>query len=84
MQKHIDLKNRVVDMYDVDTGDCEDEIIKYLDKKMKVRFHSATFNNKNYVFTGNPKDRANNSFTISGYRRKQPGENTSIDINTSY
>jgi hypothetical protein len=43
MRKNIDMKNRVVDMYDVDTGKNEAEIISYLDRKMKVRFHSATF-----------------------------------------
>ena len=84
MQKHIDLKNRIVDMYDVNTGDCEAEIIGYLDRKMKVRFHSATFNNPNYVFTGNPNDKAANAITVSGYRRKQPGERTSIDIGPGY
>lgn len=84
MQKNIDLKNRVVDMYDVDTGACESEIVSYLDRKMKVRFHSATFNNTHYVFTGNPKDKAANAITVSGYRKKTPGEKVSIDINANY
>ena len=38
MKKDIDLKERIVHMYDVDTGIYENEIIKYLDKQMKVRF----------------------------------------------
>ena len=84
MQKHIDMKNRVVDMYDVDTKDCEAEIIGYLDRKMKVRFHSATFNNPHYVFTGNPVEAAPNSITVSGYRKKGLNEHTSIDISTTY
>lgn len=84
MTKHIDIKNRVVDMFDVDTKDCEAEIIGYLDRKMTVRFHSATFNNPNYVFTGNPKDKAANAITVSGYRTKAPGENVSIDISVNY
>jgi hypothetical protein len=84
MTKHIDIKNRVVDMFDVDTKDCEAEIIGYLDRKMKVRFHSATFNNPHYVFTGNPKDRDSNAITVSGYRKKGPNECTSIDIGPNY
>lgn len=80
MNKSIDLKNRVVDMYDVDTKDDEAEIIKYLDRKMKVRFHSAYFNNSRYVFIGKPSDGTNNSITVSGYRKKQPGETTSVEI----
>jgi hypothetical protein len=84
MNKNIDLKNRVVDMYDVDTGQYESEIIGYLDRKMKVRFHSATFNNAKYVFTGNPHDKANNAITVSGYRKKIPGEKISIEINPNH
>lgn len=84
MRKNIDMKNRIVDMYDVDTGKNETEIISYLDRKMKVRFHSATFNNSRYVFTGNPNDKAANSITISGYRKKTSGENISIDISVNY
>ena len=84
MNKNIDLKNRVVDMYDVDTGQCEDEIVSYLDRKMKVRFHSAEFHNSKYVFTGNSRDRSNNAITVSSYRKKKPGENVSIDIGPNY
>lgn len=80
MRKNIDMKSRVVDMYDVDTGAHETEIVGYLDRKMKVRFHSAHFNNHKYVFIGKPADGANNSITVSSYRRKQPGENVSIMI----
>jgi hypothetical protein len=80
MNKNVDLKNRVVDLYDVDTGRYENDIISYLDRKMKVRFHSAYFNNSRYVFIGKPSDGANNSITVSGYRKKQPGENTSVEI----
>ena len=81
MQKTVDIKNRVVDLYDVDTGEYEDEIVKYLDKNMKVRFHSASFNNSKYVFTGSPKDGASNSITVSGYRKKTAKDaKISIDI----
>jgi hypothetical protein len=84
MRKNIDMKNRVVDMYDINTGAHEDEIISYLDRKMKVRFHSATFNNSKYVFTGNPHDTAANSITVSGYRKKLSGEKISVDIGPNY
>jgi len=84
MHKNIDMKNRVVDMYDVDTGKHETEIISYLDRKMKVCFHSATFSNSQYVFTGNPKDKAANAITVSGYRKKTAGEKISIDISPNY
>lgn len=84
MTKHIDLKNRVVDMFDVDTKDCEAEIIGYLARNMKVRFHSATFNNNHYVFTGNPLDKSANAITVSGYRKKNVGETTSVDISSNY
>ena len=68
MRKDIDVKNRIVNMYDVDTGIDEKEIIKYLDKQMKVRFHSVWFSPKcNYEFTGKTIDRVGNSFTINGY-----------------
>jgi len=80
MNKTIDLKNRVVDMYDVDTGTCEDEIASYLDRKMKVRFHSAHFNNNKYVFVGKPTDKTQNSLTVSSYRKKAQGENYSVVI----
>jgi len=81
MQKTIDIKNRVVDIFDVDTGLYEDEIVSYLKKQMKVRFHSAMFNNKKYVFVGDPADKAGRgTITVSGYRKKKPGENYSVDI----
>jgi hypothetical protein len=80
MRKNVDLKNRVVDMYDVDTGKHEAEIVSYLDRKMKVRFHSASFNNKLYVFLGDPTDNVGHSMTVNRYRKKNPGENVSIRI----
>lgn len=80
MNKTIDIKNRVVDMYDVDTGLHEDEIISYLDRKMKVRFHSAHFNNNKYVFIGKPSDKTQNSITVSGYRKRAGNENYSVVI----
>ncbi len=84
MKKHIDMKNRVVEFTDCDTGSIEQEIVSYLDRKMFVCFYSATFSNSIYVFTGNPKDKIKNAITVSGYRKKNPGENISIDINSSY
>jgi len=92
MLKTIDIKNRIVELTDVNTGDndpqtgeCyEDMIIGWIDKKMKVCFHSVILNNSKYVFTGNPKDRINNAITISGYRQKKPGEKVSIDIGPNY
>jgi len=80
MKKNVNLKDRVVDMWEVDTGLHESEIVSYLDRKMKVRFHSARFSNSTYVFTGNPKDGPSDCITVSGYRKKQPGEKVSIDI----
>lgn len=80
MRKNIDLKNRIVDMYDVDTGLHESEIISYLDRNMRVSFHSAYFNNNRYVFIGDPKESLPNAITVSGYRKKQPGEKISVDI----
>ena len=84
MTKNINIKDRIVDFYDVDMVDVEDEMVSYLDKKMKVRIHSATIGSNKYVFTGNPKDHASNSITVSGYRAKKPGEKTSIDISVNY
>ena len=89
MNKSIDIKNRIVDLTDVNTGDhdpqtgkrYEDLIVEWLDKKMRVCFHSVTLNNQTYVFTGNPNDHIHNAITVSGYRTKQAGEKTSIDIN---
>jgi len=80
MQKKIDVKNRVVDMWDVDTGKYETEIVSYLDRKMKVRFHSAHFSNAHYVFIRGAGDQSQNSITVSSYRRKQPGENVSVSF----
>lgn len=80
MQKKIDMKNRVVDLWDVDTGQFESEIVSYLDRKMKVRFHSAYFNNARYVFIRGSGDQSQNSITVSSYRKKQPGENISISF----
>lgn len=78
MQKKIDIKNRVVDYFDVDTGDSEDEIVSYLDRKMKVKFHSARFNNKNYVFIRRKDDQSSNSIMVSDYRKKKPDEKVSV------
>lgn len=80
MNKKLDLKNRVVHFYDVDTGLVEDEIVSYIDRNMKVRFYGATFSNRKYVFTGTPADKFPNSITVSGYRKKQAGERISIQI----
>jgi hypothetical protein len=80
MNKKIDLKNRKVDIYDVDTGLYEEEIISFLKRQMKVVIHSARFSNKKYVFTGDPKDSIGNAIVITGYRKKYPGEKTSVDI----
>ena len=80
MQRNVDIKNRVVDYHDVNTGDYEEEIINYLNKRMKVRFHSAHFTNKNYVFTGKPEHHSSNSITVSGYRRREPGETNTVVI----
>lgn len=78
MTKKIDIKNRIVDYWDVDTGQQENEIVSYLDRQMKVRLHSAYFNNKLYVFIRGPKDQSSNSIMVSSYRKKQPGENISV------
>ena len=70
MKKDIDIKERIVHMYNVDTGIHEDEIVKYLDKKMKVRFHSAAFNNSKYTFVSKSSEQAPNSITVTGYKKK--------------
>jgi hypothetical protein len=77
MNKDINIKERIVNMYDVDTGTYENEIINYLDKKMKVRFHSALFNNSKYTFIGEPSEQSPKSITISSYKRKD-GNNSVI------
>jgi len=68
MQKQIDIKNRVVNYYSVDTGRCEEEIIGFLDKQMKVRFHDVYFWHFKYVFLGKPNEQVSNSITVSSYR----------------
>ena len=80
MKKDIDIKERIVHYHDIDTGIYEDEIIKYLDKKMKVRIYSAYFNNKKYVFTSKPNEQASHSVTISGYRKKSNEDRSSVII----
>jgi hypothetical protein len=70
MKKNIDLQNRIVELWEVETSKCEDEIVSYLDRKMKVRFHDAVFNHINYVFIGKPHDAFQNTITVSGYRKK--------------
>lgn len=79
MKKDIDLKDRVVNLYDVDTGIYETEIIKYLDKKMRVRFHSAAFNNSKYTFIGRASDQSSNSITVSGYKNKDTNKSIIIE-----
>ena len=80
MKKDIDLKSRLVEMYDVNTGMYEDEIASYLDKNMRVRFYSASFCNNKYVFIGTPADNVGNSITVISYRRKNAGENVSVIV----
>ena len=80
MQKKIDMKNRMVDMWDVDTGKHESEIVSYLDRQMRVCFHDAYFNNSRYVFIRKASDQSQNSITVSAYRKKQPGENISVSF----
>lgn len=70
MKKDISVKKRLVEYWEIDTGIYENEIIRYLDKKMKVRFHSASFNNSKYTFVGNPSEQTKNSITVTGYRYK--------------
>ena len=70
MKKDVNIKKRIVEYWDIDTGIYEDEIVKYLDKKMKVKFYSASFNNSRYTFISNPSEQTPNSITVSGYRRK--------------
>jgi len=80
MDKKIDLKNRIVDIFNVDTGLHEDEIVSYLKRSMRVAFHGARFSNRKYVFIGDPKSHISNTITVTGYRKKRPGENISVDI----
>lgn len=77
MTKKIDMKNRVVDIYDCNTGECEDEIVSFLNRKMVVRLHSAYFSNQNYVFIHGTQSRGS-GIVIKSYRKKQPGENISV------
>lgn len=78
MRKDVKIKERLVEYWDICTGIYENEIVKYLDKKMKVRFHSASFNNLKYTFISSPSEQAPNSITVSGYKNKI--NNTSIII----
>ena len=80
MKKDIDIKERIVHFHDVDTGLYENEIIKYLDKQMKIRFHSAFFNNCKYTFTSKPSDQVSNSITVSGYRKRSAGDSSAVVI----
>ncbi len=80
MQKKINIKGRLVEYWDVRTNDVENDIVSYLDRSMKVRFHSAHFNNHKYVFIRGPSDQSSNSITVSSYRKKQPGENISVSF----
>lgn len=71
MYKDISIKDRVVNMYDVDTGADQEEIVKFLDKQMKVRFHSVSFSSKcKYMFLGKQAEQAPNSITVSQYQTK--------------
>ena len=80
MQKKIDVKNRIVEMWDVDTGQYESEIVSYLDRQMRVCFHSVRFNNSRYVFIRTPNDQSYKSITVSSYRKKMAGENISVSF----
>lgn len=80
MKTKINIKDRIVDVYDCDTGECEDELISFLDRKMKIRFHSAYFNNQKVVFIHGIQNSGDHSITITGYRKKQPGENISVSF----
>ena len=80
MRKKINLKERIVCFWEINTGEYEKEIVSFLDRQMKVRFYSAYFNNSKYIFIGNPNDGINNSITVSGYRVKAKDENYSVDI----
>lgn len=80
MKKEIDIKERIVNMHDIDTGAYENEITAYLDKQMKVRFHSAEFNNSRYIFIGTPADQKSNSITVNKYRKRGPEDNFALVI----
>jgi len=80
MHKNVDIKNRTVEYFSVDTGSYENEIFNLLKRNMKVIFYSATFNNRKYVFTGSPSGMIANSITVTGFRAKAPGENLSVEI----
>lgn len=75
MHKNVDIKNRIVNYYNIDTGKYEEEIINYLDKQMKVRFYYASFWHFKYVFIGLPEDQESNStstsITVSSYRKRE-------------
>ena len=80
MKKDIDIKERIVNMHDVDTGIYESEVIKYLDKKMKVRFHSVSFNNSRYTFLGTPAEQVSRTITVSSYRKRETNEKSAVII----
>ena len=80
MRKDIDIKNRIVNLHDVDIGSYENEIVKFLDKQMKVRFHSAIFSNNTYIFIGKPEEQSSHSITVSSYRKRSPGDKISTVI----
>ena len=80
MKKNIDIRNRIVDMYDVDIAMDAKEIIKYLDKNMKIRFFSVRASYSKYVFTGRPEDAAGGSITINGYRLRTPDDQFGVVI----
>ena len=71
MHKNIDIKNRIVHYYDIDTGKFEEEIINYLNKKMKITFHSAYFGHFKYILFGKPEEQISNSITVSSYKLRQ-------------
>lgn len=80
MKKNIDLQNRIVNLYEIETNKYENEIISYLDRKMRVCFHDAVFNNQNYVFIGRPSDGIQNTITVSSYRKRNKMDKYAIEI----
>lgn len=71
MHKKIDIKNRIVHYYDIDTGKFEEEIINYLNKKMKIKLHSPYLGHIKYILFGKPEEQTSNSITISSYKIRQ-------------
>lgn len=80
LNKKINFKDRTVDIFQVRTDLYEDEIVGFLKRHMKVVFHEAIFSNKKYVFTGSPDDYVMNKITVTGFRKKLPNENISVEI----